>query len=55
MKLNQIRTKTINAASALALDTAIETFVQAAGEATYLDMRYCESSGNYSVLIIYTL
>lgn len=55
MKLNQIRTKTINAASAAALDTAITTWVQAQGEATFLDIDYCESGGNYSALITYTL
>jgi hypothetical protein len=54
MKLNQIRTKTLNAASAAALDTAIETWVQAQGEATFLSIDFQESAGNYSVLITYT-
>lgn len=59
MKLNQIRTKTINAATAAALDTAITTWLQGLSatesESTFLDIDYCESGGNYSALITYTL
>ena len=59
MKLALLKTKTLNAASPAALDTAIAAYVQglATGEreATFLAIDYHESGGNYSVLITYTL
>lgn len=55
MKLNQVKVHCINAATAAALDTAVNTWLQATGEATFLALDYCESGGNYSVLITYTL
>jgi hypothetical protein len=59
MKLNQIRTKTLNAASAAALDAAIIAWVQGLStteqESTFLDIDYSEVAGNYSALITYTL
>lgn len=55
MKLNQVKVHCINAASAAALDTAVNTWLIAQGEATYLDIAYVEAGGNYSVLITYTL
>lgn len=55
MKLNTLKTKTLNAASPALLDTAIETFVRTLTEAVFLSVDYCESGGNYSVFITYTL
>lgn len=59
MKLSQIRTKCLNAATPIALDAAITNFVQSLTqterESTFLALSYCESGGNYSVLITYTL
>lgn len=59
MKLNQIRTKTINAADPDDLDAAIQTWLHglssSESESTFLDIDYCESAGNYSALITYTL
>lgn len=55
MKLNQVKTHCINAASAAALDTAVSAWLQTTGEATFLSIDYCESAGNYSVLVTYTL
>lgn len=55
MKVNQIKTKTINAASASALDDAVAAWVQSQSEAVLLAVAYVEAGGNYSVLISYTL
>lgn len=55
MKLNQVKVHCINAASAAALDTAVNAWLVTQGEATHLSIEYSEAAGNYSVLITYTL
>lgn len=55
MKLSQVKVHTINAASAAALDTAVNDWLQATGEATYIALAYVEAGGNYSVCITYAL
>lgn len=59
MKLNQVKFHCINAASPAALDTAITAWLQSLtggqAEASFMSVDYCESAGNYSVLITYTL
>ncbi|HTJ62148.1 MAG TPA: hypothetical protein VL333_13235 [Candidatus Saccharimonadales bacterium] len=54
MKLSQIKTKTIQAANAAALDTAITAFIETQTEATFLDLQYIVDGGSYSVIIVYT-
>lgn len=58
MKLNQLKTKTVNGATPAALDQAISDFVNSSGEATYLDFRLVLDSGEpsgglYAATIIY--
>lgn len=55
MKVNQIKTKTLNASTALLLDAAITAWIVTQDEATFLSIDYSENAGNYSVLITYTL
>lgn len=54
MKVNQIRTKTFNAATPAALDTAIAAWLQVQGEATYLSLSFSSSAGDYAAIIVYT-
>ena len=54
MKLNQLKTKTIQGANPAALDTAIATFLTSIGEATFVDLQYIVDGGSYSVIIVYT-
>ena len=53
MKLNQLRTKTLSANTAAALDTAIAAFLAAAGEATFVDLRFMLDGGTYAAIILY--
>jgi hypothetical protein len=55
MKVNQIKVHLIDAASAAALETAITTWVQGLGEATFIGIDYQVSGSSYSVLVTYTL
>jgi hypothetical protein len=54
MKLNQIKTATISAASGAALDAAILAFVNTLTEEKMLELHFTVDAGNYAVLIVYT-
>lgn len=54
MKVNQVLVHVIDAATPGALETAITTWVQAQGEATFISIDYQVVAGSYSVLITYT-
>lgn len=54
MKLAQLQTITVSAASAAALDTAIAAAVKGSGEATFLDLRLAVDAGTYVAVLVYT-
>lgn len=55
MKLNQVKTKCISAASADALTVAISAFVldPAVSEATFIALDYGVAAGVFSAIIVY--
>lgn len=55
MKLSTVRTKTLTASTAEALDGAIAAFCQSLREEAYLDMQFMLSDGVYVVFITYTV
>lgn len=55
MKLNHTVVAVIEAASAAALQAAVNAFLVAPGERTFISMQYVAfDSTHYSVLIVYT-
>ncbi len=54
MKVNQIKTKTFNAATPAALDTAIATWLVTQTEATFMSLDFSTFSGDYAAIIVYT-
>ncbi len=54
MKLNQTLSKTIEATSAAALDTAYAAFVRGLGEEKLIETRFAYISGGYVLVIIYS-
>ncbi len=54
MKVTNLKTKTISAANAAALDAAIAAWVVDAGEAELIEVQYIVDGGVFSVLIVYT-
>lgn len=55
MKLSTVRVQVLNDVSAAALTVAVNNWLVAQNEATFLAIDYCESAGNYSALITYTV
>ena len=54
MKLSQAKVKVITAASAAALETAVNTFLEAAKEGVFIDIQYQFVAGEYTACIVYT-
>jgi hypothetical protein len=54
VKLSAVKVKVFNAASAAALDAAVNAWLPAQSEATLLAVLYAVDAGDYSVCITYT-
>jgi hypothetical protein len=53
IKVNRTLSKTIDAATAAALDTAYEAFVQTLAESQLIATHFARDGGTFSVCIIY--
>ena len=54
MKLNQIKTKILTAATAAALETAVNDWIGGRSEETFISIHFTETTGNFTAYIVYT-
>lgn len=54
MNLRQIKTKTLDAASAVALDAAIAAWRDTLPDATFVSLSFVYEGGTFTCLIVYT-
>lgn len=54
MKLSQAKIKVITAATAGALETAVNTFLAEAKEGVFIEIQYMFTTGEYTACVIYT-